>query len=658
MLSERLEGIGTEPDAIRRWQRLIRECLSTDLPEELHWEIYQQNFAHWPTASGPPPVWLPSEEESCQANVTGLLKSAGISRWDELAPWAQTHPTEYWKQLIELLSIRFRRPPKSVIDLADSPQRSRWLVGARMNIVDSCLQHESASIVGVDESGQCQTMNRDQLRSAVLQFAGALRASGIGPGDAVALIMSLSVEATVAYLGTIAAGAMAVGIAESFANAEIERRVRLGNAKLIFVQHALLRQGKWLPVYERLKSASLPPMIILRRGTHGDSGQATPPTTLRSEDCLWQDFMQRGTPFAEPLECSPEDGTTVLFSSGTTGDPKAIPWSHITPIQCVVDGFLYQDVRSSDVITWPTGMGWMMGPWLLFVGLIRGAKVVLFDGHGATSAFVRCIEKQRVTVLGVIPSLVAAWRRSKIWNDADWSRVRLFTTTGECSHPRDMLALMARAGYRPVMEYCGGTELAGGYLGCSIVRPAALSYFNQIAPSVELVLRNDTAEASQRGEAFLRGVSIGFSTRLLNGDHHRVYFAETPRDEQGQATRRHGDALELLANGYVRVLGRADDAMNLGGIKISAVELERVCNEHAQVIESAAVAVSDPDGGPGQLVIFVVSRITGLDPVTLRAELQQLLRERLSPQFQIREVRIVEALPRTASNKVMRRLLR
>lgn len=647
-LGYELQSIWSEPDAVRRWSRLAKECLTLDLPESVHWDLYQRNFADWKQTL-PPAVWSATSDTVKAANVTRLLEALGLTDLEQLAAFAQSDPAAYWHRLLECLSIRFRREPASVVDLTDAPERPRWLVGAKMNIVDSCLQHPTASITAVDETGRCESMTRDELRVAILRFAGALQASGIGRGDAVALVMPLSLEATIAYLGTIAAGAMVVGIAESFANVEIERRVQLGRAKMLFVQQKLIRQGKTIDVYERLCSASLPPMVVTRV-----DGQLSP----RAGDCLWPEFLQRGVPLAEPVECSPDDLTTILFSSGTTGDPKAIPWSHGTPIQCAVDGFLYQDVQRSDVVTWPTGMGWMMGPWLLYVGLIHGAKVVLFDGHGATEAFVRCIEQQGVTVLGVIPSLVAAWRRTEIWNKADWSNVRVFTTTGECSHPRDMLALMARAAYRrPIIEYCGGTELAGGYLGCSVTRPAALSSFNHVAPGVELVL-GENASDTKRGEVFLRGTSIGFSTRLLNGDHHHVYFAHTPPDRHGQPTRRHGDALEFLADGYLRVLGRADDAMNLGGIKVSAVELERVCNEHPQITETAAVAISDPDGGPAQLTLFAVPKTIGLDAVRLRAELQQLLRERLSPQFQIREVKIVDGLPRTASNKVMRRLLR
>ena len=138
----------------------------------------------------------------------------------------------------------------------------------------------------------------------------------------------------------------------------------------------------------------------------------------------------------------------------------------------------------------------------------------------------------------------------------------------------------------------------------------------------------------------------------------RSYHGGTPLDDSGSPLRRHGDRVEALPGGFYRVLGRADDTMNLGGIKVSAVEIERVLDLHPLVRESAAVAARDPDGGPERLVVYLVLAGPEPDLRPLLGELQGLLRERLNPLFRISEVVPVASLPRTASNKVMRRQLR
>ncbi len=151
--------------------------------------------------------------------------------------------------------------------------------------------------------------------------------------------------------------------------------------------------------------------------------------------------------------------------------------------------------------------------------------------------------------------------------------------------------------------------------------------------------------------------SIGLSQRLIGADHHEVYFSGCPRGPEGETLRRHGDAMTALRHGFVKAGGRTDDTMNLGGIKVSSVELERVVNEHDPVYESAAIAVQGGEEGADRLVLYVVVA-ENPDIAVLRAELALLIADRLNPLFKVHDLVIVGELPRTASNKVMRRELR
>jgi acetyl-CoA synthetase len=138
-----------------------------------------------------------------------------------------------------------------------------------------------------------------------------------------------------------------------------------------------------------------------------------------------------------------------------------------------------------------------------------------------------------------------------------------------------------------------------------------------------------------------------------------VYFAGTPRGPAGEVLRRHGDEMRRLPGGFYQALGRADDTMNLGGIKTSSAEIERVLNALDGVRETAAVAVPPPGGGPDRLVVFTVAAPgVKLDGETVRPLLQEAIKRHLNPLFRVHDVRVVESLPRTASNKVMRRVLR
>ncbi|RME23394.1 MAG: AMP-dependent synthetase, partial [Deltaproteobacteria bacterium] len=354
--------------------------------------------------------------------------------------------------------------------------------------------------------------------------------------------------------------------------------------------------------------------------------------------------------------------TNVLFSSGTTGQPKAIPWTHLTPIKAAGDGWAHHDIHPGDVVAWPTNLGWMMGPWLIYASLLNGAAIALYEGDPSSAGFCRFVQDAGVTMLGVVPSLVRAWRARDATAGLDWSSIRCFSSTGEASRFDDMLWLMSRAGYRPVIEYCGGTEIGGGYITGSLLQPQAPACFSTPAVGAALLLIDDDGRFVDdvgEGEVALVPPQLGSSNRLLNRDHFDVYFAGMPEGPDGRRLRRHGDRLARLPGGFYRAMGRMDDTMNLGGIKVSSAEIERACASAVELDACAAVAVPPPGGGPEQLVIFAVPAAGApTDPATLAAAFQQSIRAGLNPLFKVAAVHVRSSLPRTASGKVMRRVLR
>ena len=385
----------------------------------------------------------------------------------------------------------------------------------------------------------------------------------------------------------------------------------------------------------------------------------------RESDMAWGDFLSDTETFTA-IPCYPDAPTNILFSSGTTGEPKAIPWTHTTPIKSAADAYLHHDIHPGDVLAWYTNLGWMMGPWLIYASLINSATIALYEGVPTGRDFGVFVQNAKVNMLGVVPTLVRAWKHTDCMHGLDWHAIRAFSSTGECSNPEEMLYLMSLAGYKPVIEYCGGTEIGGGYITGTRVQPAAPSAFTTPALGLNFLLFDDEGNLSDNGEVFIVSPSLGLSTSLLNADHDEVYFAGTP----GPNLRRHGDAIERLGNGFetepwlagakYRVLGRVDDTMNLSGIKVSAAEIEEVLNIVNGVQETAAVAISPEDGGPSQLVIYTVLAASNAEVTKqkIHVALQAELSQHLNPLFRIHDIVIVDALPRTASNKILRRLLR
>ncbi|MBF0432616.1 MAG: AMP-binding protein [Fibrobacteria bacterium] len=638
----------------QRWMSISKKLLKPRHPFQLHLFLFQTTYANRDPLNGPPPAWCPDSDSVTTNNIEQLMTGLKIDEYNMLHKWSVDNRGEFWTFIIETLGIRFSSQMNTIMGARDNTENPQWLSGTTMNIADSCfLAHgEQIAIIYQNEEGEKKEWTYNKLHKRSCQIAQSLVTDGFKKGDKLACFLPTTPESTALYLGIIMAGCVVVSIAESFSDLEIKKRMRISGAECLITQDTLLRGGKEIPLYEKAVSAEVFKIIVMR-----NRGSKTR-VKLRGQDILWEDWLSPNTKYPSE-QCLPEDPINVLFSSGTTGDPKAIPWTHTTPIKCAMDGFLHHNIQPGDVVSWPSSLGWMMGPWLIFAGLINRATIALYNGIPTGKGFVGFVQEAKVTILGVVPSLVKAWRTNDSVNGFDWEGIKAFSSTGECSNAEDMLYLMSQAGYKPVIEYCGGTEIGGGYLTGTVIQPSSPATFTTPALGLDLVILNDEGEESDQGEVFLIGPSIGLSTTLLNADHQKVYYNDTPLLKDGRVLRRHGDELERLPGGWYRAQGRADDTMNLGGIKVSSAEIERTLNTLEGINETAAIAIAEKGGGPTKLVVYVVEEGKNIqDKEQFLKSMNQLIRQKLNPLFKIEDVCLVNTLPRTTSNKIMRRKLR
>ncbi len=594
------------------------------------------------------PAWTPDAATIERSNITRFAAAHRLAGYDELYAWSVNERGAFWEAVLDRLGVVLRRPYESVLDVTRGVEQPRWLSGAELNIVDSCFGAPGdAPAVRYRLAGDVIEVTYRELRSVVARVANSLGAAGFAPGDRIAIAMPMTVESVYAYLGIVAFGGVVVSIADSFAPEEIATRMEIAGASGVVTQDVIHRSGRLLPMYEKVRVARPAKRIVI--GTGAD-------LELARGDVWWNDFLVADDDF-EPRASDPSTHTNVLFSSGTTGTPKAIPWTQLTPLKAAMDGHFHHDIGPGDVVAWPTNLGWMMGPWLIYASLINGAALALHDDAPTGRDFGEFVVDAEVSMVGVVPSLVATWRTSRCMEGLDWSRVRRFSSTGEASNPDDMLYLMELAGGAPVIEYCGGTEIGGGFITGTMVQEAVPATFTTPALGLGIRILDEAGAPTDNGELWIVPPSIGLSTELLNRDHHEVYYAGAPAT--GETLRRHGDQFERLPGGYFRAHGRMDDTMNLGGIKVGSAELERTIAHVAGVSEVAAVAVQPSGGGPSRLVIFAVPE-AGVQPDrhAWHAAMQQAIRSELNPLFKIHDVVVVDTLPRTASAKVMRRELR
>lgn len=633
------------------WARLSQKLVQCKMPFSVHWQLYQTLYPEYQTH--PAPAWFPEDNDFKKSHILAFMKEKKISDYPAFQKWSHTEFQEFWETMSKRLNIQFDTPYEKIVDLGEGVESPIWFPKAQFNIVNSCFKakDKDIAIISQTQTGELTKTTYQDLRSWVNQISASLK-SVIQKKDRVAIIMPLTVNAIALYLAVIQLGGVVVCIAESFSIEEIQKRLTISETKLVFTQDSLTRKTKTFSLYEKLCQATEHPIIILP-----ENEEIHLSSPIRQQDMLWQDFLKTDTFFsAEP--CVSSDPISILFSSGTTGTPKAIPWTQITPLKCASDAYLHHNLQAGNVFCWPTSLGWMMGPWLIFATLINNATLALYEDAPQERGFGEFIQNVGVTHLGVIPSFVNQWHDTGCMEGLDWSAIQLFSSTGECSNVQDMLYLMHLAKYKPIIEYCGGTEIGGAYITGTTLQPQAPAAFTTKALGLDFVLLDDHQNPDISGEIALIPPSIGLSSTLINKNHHQEYYADMP-PLNGTPLRRHGDFIKEYPNGFYRLLGRVDDTMNLGGIKISAVEIEQCLNKHPQLLETAAIGLNPEETGPTKLIIYAVPKKGQLlDPIQLQTELQTIIKDILNPLFKIHETVLIDALPRTVSNKIMRRSLR
>ena len=595
-------------------------------------------------------MWQPTVEKTLKSNIDTLMKKHQFTNYKDLWEWSVAHKETFWEETVANLHIIQHKKFEQILNIDDGVTKAKWLFGAQLNIIDSCFQNQdnATAIVFQKPNKEVQKVTQKELENLVNKIANSFKNIQVKKGDTIAIDLPMSVECVAIYLAAIKSGVKVATIVDSFTPKEIQVRLQITNPKVVFTQDVLERAGKIFPLYEKVVSANIQKIVVLKT-------QKETVISLRNQDVFWDDFLSENTNFTS-VKQSPQDCITILFSSGTTGEPKAIPWNHTTAIKAASDGFYHQNIQENDIVCWPTNLGWMMGPWLIFATLINKAAIGLYYDAPLGAGFGEFVQNAKVSMLGVIPSFVKHWKNSGCMEPFNWNAIKNYSSTGEVSNPTEMNYLMQLANNKPVIEYCGGTEIGGGYITSTVVQENIPSTFSTKALGSDFVLLDENYQETTQGEVFLIPPIMGLSTELLNKNHQKIYYDDTPKHQK--VLRRHGDELRQLENGYFKILGRVDDAMNLGGIKVSATQIEAAINQLNFVLESAAIAAAPEDGGPAKLVVFYVeNKNQNNDEDRLKAA-QKIVKTELNPLFKVADLLKIDVLPRTASNKIMRRTLR
>ena len=622
-------------------------------------------------------AWRPTPETVASSNLARFWQAQGLDSYAALQTWATDDVGRFWEAALDDLGIEFATPYTEILDTSGGIERPRWCVGGRMNIVHNLLDKWAGTPTGrrdairyESEEGETVTMTYAELAAEVDACASAFRALGLAKGDAVGLLMPMSPSLVVAFLATAKIGGVILPLFSGYGPEAVATRLQDGGARALVVSDGLPRRGRAVDLKAVADEALERCPTVEHVVVHDRLGLAPPMQDGR--DVAWDAFMARGRQLATPEttrteDTSAEDVVMLIYTSGTTGTPKGAVHTHCGfPLKAAQDMRHAMDVRSGDVVWWMSDMGWMMGPWLVFGTLLNGATCVLFDGAPDFPEDDRTwaiCERFGVTLLGLSPTLIRALmpRGTDPVTRHDLSALRAVGSTGGPWDPESWRWCFETvlAGEKPILNYSGGTEIAGGIVCGNVVEPVKPCGFPGPVVGMDADVIDDAGRSVRGavGELAVRQPWIGM-TRGFWGDgegaddrYHASYWARQP------GVWVHGDFAAIDADGQWFILGRSDDTIKVAGKRLGPAEVESLLNASPDVLESAAVGV--PDDVKGQALVAFAVLAEGVEPSeTLRRQLVDRAVAGLGKALKPKAILFATALPKTRNGKVMRRLIR
>ena len=608
-------------------------------------------------------LYHPSEGFAARANVQPGQP------YETLIAKASSDPEAFWAELAESELHWFRKWDR-VLDDSNAPFY-KWFTGATTNMSYNCLDRHCqtwrknrAAIIWEGEPGDQRTLTYQELLSAVERFAGVLKAQGFRAGDRAILYMPMVPELPVAMLACARLGITHSVVFAGFSAEALKTRILDLDAGLVVTADGGWRRGSIVPLKQAVDDAledcpGVSSVIVYRRT--GNEVEMRP-----GRDAWWHD-LDTGAPAACPAEeLDAEHPLYVLYTSGTTGKPKGIV--HSTggyQLQVSMAMRWVFDIKDEDTYWCAADVGWVTGhSYIVYGPLLVGSTTVMYEGapdFPEPDRFWSLVDKYKVNVFYTSPTAIRAFIKFGTDYPArhDLSSLRLLGSVGEPINPSawEWYHTVIGGGRCPIVDTWWQTETGSIMIsplpGATALKPGSGTFpLPGIAADV-VDLEGNTVAPGGEGYLVVRKPWPSMF-RTLWGDPERfreTYWSQIP------GIYFVGDAARRDEDGYFWVLGRVDDVMNVSGHRLSTAELESTLVRHDAVAEAAVVGM--PDELTGQAVIAFVTPIQGNDPTDeLAAELREWVAQQIGKFARPKQIRFSDALPKTRSGKIMRRLLR
>jgi acetyl-CoA synthetase len=599
------------------------------------------------------------------------VRTAHVSHGDyeEMYRRSIEDPDGFWAE--EARRIDWMKPPTRIANWSFDPVEIRWFEDGVLNLCHNCVDRHladkadsTAIIWEADEPGVTRTLTFAQLHAETVRMANALKALGAGKGDRVTLYMPMIPEAAVAMLACARIGAVHNVIFGGFSPDAIHGRLEDSASRFVVTADGGMRGGRLVPLKANVdaalaKGASVDAVLVIRHIGNEIGFE-------QGRDHWWHELREIVPDTSEPEPMNAEDPLFILYTSGSTGKPKGV--LHTTGGYAVWTAATFHyifDYKPGEVFWCTADVGWVTGhSYLVYGPLANGATTLMFEGvpnHPDFSRFWDVVERHKVNIFYTAPTAIRALMREgeAPVRKQDRSSIRLLGTVGEPINPEAWLWYhrVVGDGRCPIVDTWWQTETGGIMIttlpGAHDMKPGSAGRpFFGVEPQL-LGPEGEVLEGAASGNLCLVHSWPG-QMRTVYGDHDRfvqTYFS-TYRGKYFT-----GDGCRRDEDGYYWITGRVDDVLNISGHRLGTAEIESALVSHPKVAEAAVVGY--PHDIKGQGIYCYVTLIVGEEgDEALEKELRNHVRAEISPIASPDLIQFTNALPKTRSGKIMRRILR
>jgi acetoacetyl-CoA synthetase len=613
------------------------------------------------TTQNPAPLWQPTPERAAEARITRFQAWAAEHHgapadggYPALHRWSVEELEAFWKAVTEWFDVRFSTPFTRVLGDRSMPGAT-WFPGATLNYAEHALRAAAdrpgePALIHVDESHEQRPVTWAELARQVGSLAAELRTLGVRPGDRISGYLPNVPEAVVALLATAAVGAVWTSCAPDFGARSVLDRFQQVEPVVLFAVDGYRYGGK---EHDRRETVAelrreLPTVRAVVHvpllGTDAPEG-ALDWAALTSSDTA-PVFEQ--VPFDHPL--------WVLYSSGTTGLPKAIVQSQGgILVEHLKQLGLHCDLGPEDRFFWYTSTGWMMWNFLVS-GLLTGTTVVLYDGSPGfpdTGAQWGIAERTGATFFGTSAAYVMACRKAGVHpaRDHDLSRIGCVATTGSPLPPDGFRWLHDEVREDLwIASVSGGTDVCSCFAGAVPTLPVHIGELQAAGLGTDLQSWDPSGEplVDEVGELVVTNPMPSMPVHFWNDPdgsrYHDSYFSTYP------GVWRHGDWITITSRGSVVIHGRSDSTLNRQGVRMGSADIYEAVERLPEIKESLVIGVEQPDGGYWMPLFVQLTPGSTLDEA-LVGKVRRTIREQLSPRHVPDEIIEVPGVPHTLTGK-------